>query len=64
MSAVDQALNDAFGQAKLATIYGELNQYYVIRSYSRNTWKGPMRSTPCMSEPTTARWYRYQRWRA
>jgi multidrug efflux pump len=41
MSAVDQALNDAFGQGQVATIYGELNQYYVIMELQPQYLEGP-----------------------
>jgi len=34
-------LNDAFGQGQVATIYGELNQYYVIMELQPQYLEGP-----------------------
>lgn len=41
MTAIDEALNYAFGQGQVATIYGELNQYYVIMELKPQYLEGP-----------------------
>ena len=38
---IDSALNLAFGQAVVSTIYGELNQYRVVMEVAPEHWQGP-----------------------
>jgi len=38
---IDSALNLAFGQATVSTIYGELNQYRVVMEVAPEHWQGP-----------------------
>ncbi|HVY24591.1 MAG TPA: multidrug efflux RND transporter permease subunit [Steroidobacteraceae bacterium] len=41
MNAIDQALNGAFAQGQVATIYGEINQYFVIMELQPQYLTGP-----------------------
>ncbi|WP_227108024.1 multidrug efflux RND transporter permease subunit [Chromobacterium rhizoryzae] len=38
---VDAALNDAFGQRQVSTIYNALNQYRVVMEVAPQYWQGP-----------------------
>nr|WP_269326106.1 multidrug efflux RND transporter permease subunit [Chromobacterium aquaticum] len=38
---VDSALNDAFGQRQVSTIYNALNQYHVVMEVAPQYWQGP-----------------------
>ncbi|OQS44534.1 multidrug efflux RND transporter permease subunit [Chromobacterium haemolyticum] len=38
---VDSALNDAFGQRQVSTIYNALNQYRVVMEVAPQYWQGP-----------------------
>lgn len=40
-SAVDNALNDAFGQRQVSTIYQPLNQYHVVMEVAPRYWQNP-----------------------
>ena len=40
-SAVDKALNDAFGQRQVSTIYQPLNQYHVVMEVAPRYWQNP-----------------------
>ncbi len=39
--AIDSALNLAFGQAQVATIYSSVNQYRVVMEVAPQHWQGP-----------------------
>ncbi|WP_176052861.1 efflux RND transporter permease subunit [Paraburkholderia caribensis] len=39
--AVDDALNDAFSQRQIATIYGPANQYHVVMEVAPQYWQDP-----------------------
>ena len=41
INAIDQALNNAFSQGQVATIYGDINQYYVIMELEPQYLEGP-----------------------
>ncbi len=41
MNAIDQALNNGFAQGQVATIYGDINQYYVIMELEPQYLSGP-----------------------
>jgi multidrug efflux pump len=41
MNAIDQALNNSFAQGQVATIYGDINQYYVIMELEPQYVTGP-----------------------
>jgi multidrug efflux pump len=41
MSAIDNTLNDAFGQRQVSTIYNPLNQYYVVMGFAPEYLQGP-----------------------
>jgi len=41
MNAIDQALNNGFSQGQVATIYGDINQYYVIMELEPQYLAGP-----------------------
>jgi multidrug efflux pump len=40
-SAIDTALNDAFGQRQVSTIYNPLNQYKVVMEVAPQYWQSP-----------------------
>ncbi|HEY7902135.1 MAG TPA: multidrug efflux RND transporter permease subunit [Casimicrobiaceae bacterium] len=40
-SAIDTALNDAFGQRQVSTIYNPLNQYKVVMEVAPEYWQSP-----------------------
>jgi multidrug efflux pump len=40
-SAIDTALNDAFGQRQVSTIYSVLNQYHVVMEAAPEYWQSP-----------------------
>jgi multidrug efflux pump len=40
-SAVDNTLNDAFGQRQVSTIYRQLNQYKVVMELAPEYWQNP-----------------------
>jgi multidrug efflux pump len=42
MEAIDNTLNDAFGQREVSTIYKGLNQYYVVLEVMPSAQKDPM----------------------
>ncbi|GJH03192.1 efflux RND transporter permease subunit [Paraburkholderia terrae] len=39
--AVDDALNDAFSQRQIATVYGPANQYHVVMEVAPQYWQDP-----------------------
>ncbi|WP_109480058.1 efflux RND transporter permease subunit [Paraburkholderia sp. C35] len=39
--AIDDALNDAFSQRQIATIYGPANQYHVVMEVAPQYWQDP-----------------------
>ncbi|GJH36126.1 efflux RND transporter permease subunit [Paraburkholderia hospita] len=39
--AVDDALNDAFSQRQIATVYGPANQYHVVMEVAPQYWEDP-----------------------
>ncbi|TXH03085.1 MAG: multidrug efflux RND transporter permease subunit [Nevskiaceae bacterium] len=39
--AIDSALNDAFGQRQVSTIYNALNQYHVVMEVAPDFWQSP-----------------------
>jgi multidrug efflux pump len=41
ITQVDAALNDAFGQALVSTIYNPLNQYHVVMEVAPKYWQSP-----------------------
>ena len=41
MNAIDQALNNGFAQGQVATIYGDINQYFVIMELEPQYLAGP-----------------------
>jgi multidrug efflux pump len=41
LSAVDNALYDAFGQRQVSTIYNALNQYHVVMEVAPRYWQDP-----------------------
>src|SRR4029077_4191160 len=41
MRTIDTALNLAFGQAQVSTIYTTLNQYRVVLEVAPQHWQGP-----------------------
>ena len=41
VSQVDSALNDAFGQRQVSTIYNPLNQYHVVMEVAPQYWQSP-----------------------
>ena len=41
MNAIDQALNNGFSQGQVATIYGDINQYFVIMELEPQYLAGP-----------------------
>ena len=45
---IDNALNNAFSQRQISTIYGPRNQYRVILEVDRNYQRDPDRPHPCL----------------
>ncbi|MDR1311937.1 MAG: efflux RND transporter permease subunit [Burkholderiaceae bacterium] len=41
LAQVDRALNDAFGQAQISTMYRDRNQYRVVMMAEHRYWQGP-----------------------
>jgi multidrug efflux pump len=39
--AVDSALNDAFGQRQVSTMYKSINQYHVVEALQQKWWQSP-----------------------
>ncbi len=39
--AVDSALNDAFGQRQVSTMYKSINQYHVVEALQQKWWASP-----------------------